>query len=86
VTGIRHNNRYNFPAIIFGRVDRTHYYCSACGHPALCRRCAPVNFKRTRNRPSRPSIFAMLPPSLTPAATTAAWNSLLFGSSSALSL
>ena len=35
---------------------------------------------------SRTSIFATLPPSLTPAAATAAWNSLLFASSSALSL
>ena len=40
----------------------------------------------TTQTASRTSIFAMLPPSLTPAAATAAWNSLVFAPSSALSL
>ncbi len=51
----------------------------------------PVNRRRIRfyangDSASRTSIFATLAPSLTPAAATAAWNSLVFASSSTLSL
>jgi hypothetical protein len=49
-------------------------------------RRAPFKFYAKADSASRTSIFATLPPSLTPAAATAAWNFLFFASSSALSL
>ena len=52
------------------------------------RRCRVTRprFYANADSASRTSIFATLVPSLIPAAATAAWNSLFFASSSALSL
>jgi len=50
------------------------------------RRVRSVQLYANADSASRTSIFATLVPSLTPAAATAAWNSLVFTSTSALSL